>query len=187
MARLLVIGAGGYGRAVAELALLAGEHTLAGFVDDRWPDLAPVSGVPVVGRLADLAALRPLADAVIPAIGDNSARRRACESAVAAGFNPVSLVHPRATVSSSAAIGAGVTVMAGAVIGTEARIDDGVVVNAGAVVDHHAHVGAYGHLGAGACMGGGSVLEPGAKLAAGEALQPGQRQRAGEMPKPSHI
>ncbi len=182
-----MIGAGGYGRAVAELVLVDGKHTLVGFVDDRWPDLAPVGGVPVVGRVADLASLRLMADAVVPAIGDNVARRRACESAVEAGFGCVSLVHPRAIVSSSAMIGSGVTIMAGSVVATEARVDEGAIVNAGALLDHHAHVGAYGHLGAGSSMGGGSVLEPGAKLAAGQALQPGQRLCVGEMQNPPRI
>ena len=187
MNRSLVIGAGGYGQSVAEATVAVGEHTVEGFVDDRWPDLTPISGLPVAGRLSDLPTLRSLADAVVPAIGDAQARRAAFELAAACGFELVQVIHPRAIVSPSAVFGRGVTVMAGAVIGTEARIDDGAIVNAGAVVEHHAHVGAYGHLGAGACMGGGSVLEPGAKLTAGQALQPGQRLRAGEMPKPSHI
>jgi sugar O-acyltransferase (sialic acid O-acetyltransferase NeuD family) len=175
MTRLLVIGAGGYGRAVAEAAMAMGGHTVVGFVDDRWPDLIPIWNVPVVGRLADLPGLLGIADAVVPAIGNGPARRSACAAALAAGFDLASIVHPRALVSPSAVLGLGVTVMAGAVIGTLARIDDGAIVNTGAVVDHDGHIGAYAHLGVGACMGGGSALAPGAVLRIGATLAPGLR------------
>lgn len=176
MARLLVIGAGGYGRAVAEVAQAGDEHQLIGFIDDRWPDLPPIWGLPMLGRLADLPRLGGLADVVVAAIGDNAARKAACALAQSAGFALANVIHPRAIVSPSAVLGKGVTVMAGAVIGTEARIADGALVNAGAVVDHHAQVGAFAHLGVGACMGGGSVLDAGARLSAGNTLAPGQRQ-----------
>ena len=71
--RLLIIGAGGYGRAVAEAAMAMGGHTVVGFVDDRWPALMPIWGLPVVGRLADLPGLRLMSEAVVPAIGNTLA------------------------------------------------------------------------------------------------------------------
>lgn len=178
MATLLLIGAGGYGRAIAEVAQMVGGHRLVGFVDDRWPNLEPIWGLPIVGCLGNLPSLRSSADAVALAIGDSRARQRAFDQASAAGFELVRIVHPAAIVSPSAVLGRGLSVMAGAVIGTEARIDDGAIVNAGAVVDHHVHIGAFGHLGVGACAGGASVLEPHAWLRAGRALPPGHRLAA---------
>ncbi len=158
--------------------MLGGEHTLVGFVDDRWPNLDSIWGLKVLGRLGDLPNLRPMADTVVPAIGDRHARQAAVEQSLAVGFDVASIVHPRAFVSPSALLGRGVTVMAGAIIGTEASIGDGVIVNAGAALDHHAHVGAYAHLGVGVCVGGGAVLAPGAWLRVGESLAPGQRRDA---------
>ena len=174
MARLLVLGAGGYGRAVAEVALSLGEYTVVGFVDDRWPEIPPVWGLPVLGRMADLPQLALLADAAVPAIGDNAARQAACHQAMAAGLALASVIHPRAVVAPSAVLGQGVTVMAAAVIGTEARIDEGAVINAAVVVDHQAQVGACAYLGVGACMGGGSTLAAGQRLLAGNTLAPAQ-------------
>jgi sugar O-acyltransferase (sialic acid O-acetyltransferase NeuD family) len=173
MRKLLVIGGGGYGRSVAGAVVEAAQFDLAGFADDRWPDLPHIWERPVLGRLADLVALRELADAAVVAIGDNVRRREVFALAAAAGFDLVSVVHPSAIVSPRAVLGKGVTVMAGAIVGCEARIDDGALVNSGSVVDHHCQVGRFAQLGVGACMGGGSVLGPGAWLQEGRALGPG--------------
>ena len=181
MHKLLVVGAGGYARAVAEAVEAAGEYALAGFVDDRWPELPAIWGIPIVGRLADLPSTRALADRAVVAIGDNLARGSAIERLLGAGYELVSVIHPHAKVSPRAVIGKGVTVMAGAIAGTEARLDDGVIVNAGAVVDHHCHIGRFAHVGIGACIGGGAILGPGAWLKEGCVLSPGQKVGAGEI------
>lgn len=186
MSRLLVLGAGGFARAVAEAAQTAG-HEVVGFVDDRWPDAEPIWGLPVLGRLADLTALHAQADAVVPAIGQGRARQAACELALRAGFTLANVVHPQACVSPRALLGDGLVVLAGAIIGTEARVGRGAIVNAGAVVDHHAQIGAYAHLSVGACMGGGAVLGSLACLPAGQALATGQRlDDPGTAPSSGH-
>ena len=181
MHKLLVIGAGGFGRSVAEAVEAAGEYAVAGFVDDRWPALPTIWGIPIVGPLSALASLHTGVHRAVVAIGDNLARSSAIEQLIAIGFELVHVIHPRALVSSRAIIGRGVTVMAGAIVGTEARLDDGVIVNAGAVVDHHCHVGRFAHVGTAACMAGGAILGPGAWLKEGCALSPGQKIEAGQI------
>lgn len=171
---VLIVGAGGFGRSVADALMAGGQHAVAGFVDDRGPALGPVLGHAVLGRLADLAALRDHHALLVVAIGDNSRRRELCALARAAGYTLATVVHPRALVSRHAVLGAGAMVMAGAVVGTEAQLGEGAIVNAAAVVDHHARVGAFAHLGVGACMAGGAVLHDGAWLAEGAVLRAGQ-------------
>lgn len=178
--RLIVIGAGGFGRAVAEAAELAG-HAVAGFVDDRWPELAAIWAHPVVGRVAHLPSLRELAPFAVVAIGDNTARGVALDRAASAGFELATIIHPAAVVSPRAVIGRGVSVMAGAIVGTEARLDDGAIVNAGAVLDHHAQVRRLAHVGVGARMAGGAVLDAGAWLKEGAVLAAGQHVAAGAV------
>ena len=128
MQGLLVVGAGGFGRAVAETVAACGEFTVVGFVDDRWPDVPPVAGLPVLGRVADLPRLRSAADAVVVAIGNNRVRHDAFLRAADAGFAVPTVVHARAWVSPSVSLERGVIIMAGAMIGTEARLRDGVLV-----------------------------------------------------------
>lgn len=171
---VLIVGAGGFGRSVADALMTGGQHAVAGFVDDRGPALGRVLGLAVLGRLADLAALRKHHALLVVAIGDNTRRRELCAMARAAGYALATVVHPRALVSGHAVLGAGAMVMAGAVVGTEAQVGEGAIVNSAAVVDHHARVGAFAHLGVGACMAGGAVLPDGAWLPEGAVLRAGQ-------------
>ena len=170
MRKLLIVGAGGHGRSVAEAVLAGGGFSLAGFLDDAYPQLARVWDVPVLGPVSDFAQWRETADCALVAIGNNAVRKTLTEELRMAGFEIPVVIHPRALVSPSAVIGAGAVVMAGAVVGTEAHLGEGAIVNCGAVVDHDCRVGNYGHLGVNAAMAGSSVLGAFAIMQAGSAL-----------------
>ena len=187
--RVIVIGAGGHGRSVAEAILLLGRDELIGFVDDGADANAKVWTYPILGRTDSLHTLREHADAVVVAIGNNTVREKLHARAREVGFELLSVIHPTAFVSPTAALGSGCAVMAGAVVGTEAHLGEGVIVNCGATVDHHCRVDAFGHLGVNACMAGGSVLGHrawmqagaalgyGVKIAADTVLEPGESRR----------
>lgn len=170
MVRLLIIGAGGHGRSVAEAVLLGHEYALAGFLDDSWPNNSVVWEYPIFGKTTDLALCRQHTDAAIVAIGNNAVRAGLQNRLLEAGMEVATIIHPKALVSQRAVIGAGSAIMAGAVVGTEAVLGQGVIVNCGAVVDHHCRVGDYAHLGVNACMAGDSVLGGGAWMQAGSSL-----------------
>lgn len=168
---LLIVGAGGHGRSVLELVRLLGTHTPTGFLDDTQSAGSIVMGLPVWGPtslLSDLPARG--VRAVHVAIGHNATREALNAHARGAGLALATLIHPRASVSPSAKLGAGCAVMALAVVGTESVLGDGVIVNAGAVVDHHARVGDHGHLGANATMAGGTSIGVRSWLQAGSAI-----------------
>jgi len=184
MRSLLIVGAGGHGRAVAEAALTGSDWSLAGFVDDGWPGLKEVWGHPVIGSTAELAACRGRAGFAIVAIGNNAVREALHRRLGDAGFELATVIHPKALVSPRATLGPGCAVMAGAIVGTEAALGQGAIVNCGAIVDHHCRVGDFGHLGTGACMAGGAVLGRGAWMQAGSAIGYGVRVADGEVLHP---
>lgn len=168
--RVIVIGAGGHGRSVAEAILLLGQDELVGFVDDGADANAKVWGYPILSRTDSMHSQREHADAVVVAIGNNAVREKLHARVREAGFELLSVIHPTAFVSPTAALGAGCAVMAGAAVGTEAQLGEGAIVNCGAAVDHHCRVEAFGHLGVNACMAGGSVLGHRAWMQAGSAI-----------------
>jgi sugar O-acyltransferase (sialic acid O-acetyltransferase NeuD family) len=180
-ASLLIVGAGGHGRSVAEIVAVSDAWRFVGFVDDSALRSAPGSDWPVIGTTGELAACRSLAEFAIVAIGNNAVRERLQHQLLDLGFKMASAIHRSAIVAPSARLGSGCAIMAGSVIGTEATLGDGVIVNSGAVVDHHCKVQDYAHLGTNACMAGGSVLGRGAWMQAGSALGYGVQVPAGSV------
>jgi sugar O-acyltransferase (sialic acid O-acetyltransferase NeuD family) len=180
-ARLLIIGAGGHGRSVAEAADLSGAFEVVGFLDDGLSVGQTVLMGSVLGAIASLNSYRTACDQAIVAVGNNALREKLTQQLIDGGFDLATVIHSRAFVSPSAVVGMGSAVMAGAIVGTEAQLGIGVIVNCGAVVDHHAKVGDFGHLGVSACMAGGSVLGRNAWMQAGCALGYGVEVPAGAV------
>lgn len=167
MRTLLILGAGGHGKAVAEAAVLSGEWQRVAFVDDRWPQLQALFGWPVAGDLSCLTALAAHSDAAIAAVGNNAMREQWLQAIRAAGLPLATVIHPRACVSASAQLGAGSVIMALAMVGVDARIGEGAIINAGATVDHDASLGDFAHLGVGVQIAGGVHVGARAWLQAG--------------------
>lgn len=81
--KLLLVGAGGFGRMVAEQALLQYDCT---FVDDGQPVGTEVCGIPVIGGIASLPELRKSYGLLVVGIGNNSFRAQVYEKATAMGY-----------------------------------------------------------------------------------------------------
>lgn len=183
--RLLIVGAGGHGRSVAEAVLMANHFSLVEFADDgAFARGEAVWDFPVLGPATAFENYASQATHAVVAIGNNVLRQKLFAQLRAAGFALATVVHPKAIVSPRALLGSGVAVMAGAIVGPEATLGQGAIVNCGAVVDHHAQVHEFGHLGVNACMAGGSVLGALAWLQAGSAIGYGVQIEAGTVLEP---
>lgn len=152
---LLVYGAGGHGKVVADAARSAG-WVVTGFIDDApGREDATIWGLPVRTLDRMLAEVPAAAGAAFAmGIGDNAARAR-CQAGLAAkGCTVVTIVHARAAVAPSAVLGAGTVVMANAAVNPDARLGAGCIVNTGAVVEHDCVLGDHVHLSPNAALGG---------------------------------
>ncbi len=166
---LVVVGAGGHGRAIAELARLCG-HAVVGFLDAHPPG-PDVDGLPVWPDSIGASGVLPGgADGVAFGVGNNESR--AALMVRFARFPQPSLVHPRAIVSPSAVIDRGVVVLPGAVVHTGAQVGAGAIVNSGAVVEHHCALGSASHVAPGAILCGGTQLGDRALVGAGAVVTP---------------
>jgi sugar O-acyltransferase (sialic acid O-acetyltransferase NeuD family) len=182
VARLLILGAGGHGRAVADLARACG-FTVAGFTDRSLS--AGSLGTPVLGTDAELAALiRPqqISGGVV-GVGNTALVRRAqlYDVLVAAGVPQPALVHPRAIASPSVEVGPGSVVFAGCVLGSEVRIGANAVLYSGVVVEHECAIADHAYLSPGVVLSGQVTVEAGAFLGAGAVVLPGLRIGAGAV------
>ena len=151
---LLVFGAGGHGRVVAEAALLQGQwNNVMGSARSMPAHSSELlSGV----KLVEMGAAMRIGAELHIAIGANVARQTEAKKL---GLDRlVSVIHPRASVSTFSHIGVGCFVAAGAVIAPLAKIGIGVIVNHGAVVDHDAEVGAFSYIAQSASVCGHAKL-----------------------------
>lgn len=166
---LLIFGAGGHGRVVADAARAAGATGL--LASDRNPALCQGELLPgITLHLPD--DLPPTESAALHvAVGHNAARER--ESRTLGVHRLHTVCHPAASVSPFAQVGAGSFIAAQAVVAPGARLGLGVIVNHGAVVDHDCLVGAFAHIAPGAMLGGGVHIGTSVLVGAGAVVQPG--------------
>lgn len=153
---VLVWGAGGHARVVADILRLGGSE-IAGFLDDVDPSRRgePFLGAQVLGGRERLAELRAAGlSAAVVAIGANGARMEAATLLRRHGFELWSSIHPSAAIAPTARVGSGTVVAAAAVIGAAASLGEDVIVNTGATVDHNCEVDDGAHLAPGVHLGG---------------------------------
>jgi len=168
---LLIFGAGGHGRVVADAALASGEW-LRVLASDRDPARSTGELLPGVALLPAYAATASAA-AVHVAIGNAASRAKEVELLPAGLLATV--IHPAASVSSHARLAPGCFVAAQAVVAPGAELGVSVIVNHAAVVDHDVVVGAFCHIAPSAVLGGGVKVGERVLVGSGARVLPGLR------------
>ena len=138
MEKLLLVGAGGFGRVVLEHASTIYD---CAFLDDG--DATVVDGVPVIGKTAEMASFYPEYKRLLVTIGNNKLRERLYKEAATIGFTFPNIIHPSAYVSPHAHIGSGCVILNNAVVQNNAKCGDGCILNPGVELHHDSTIGSY--------------------------------------------
>jgi sugar O-acyltransferase (sialic acid O-acetyltransferase NeuD family) len=154
MNQLLILGAGGHAKVVAETAITVSLWDKLAFLDDRYPTLGEVLKLPVVGRFCDAPLLKDSYSDAVVALGNNSRRMELLRLLEIHEFMIPALVHSRGYVSPNAVVGSGTVIFAQAAVNAGARLGRGVIVNTGATVDHDCFIGDGVHVCPGAHLAG---------------------------------
>lgn len=149
---VVIIGAGGHGRAALDVAQSIGLMVCA-FVDEAH-DGETILGVPVVATFGDMAL--PTDFDYFVALGDNALRQKVAKKTrkELVGKQHASLVHASAYLSPFSSIGAGSIIMGQAFVGPNCKIGEGCIVNTGGQIDHDCILHDYASIGPKACLGG---------------------------------
>ena len=138
MERLLLVGAGGFGRVVLEHA--SSQYECA-FLDDG--DASVVDGVPVIGKTSELEKFFPEYKLLLVTIGNNTLRERLYKEAATIGYNFPNFIHRSAYISPHATIGTGCVILNNAVVQNNSKIGNGCILNPGVEAHHDSTIGNY--------------------------------------------
>lgn len=180
--KLVIIGASGHGKVIADIALKSG-YEIIGFLDDN-DSVKEICGFPVLGATEKINDYKDACEFII-AIGNNTVREKIAETY---DVNWARLFHPTAVIGMDCKIGEGTVVMANAVINPCTIVGRHCIINTGAVIEHdnvledYVHVspnaalagtvavGKKSHIGVGACVKNNLYITGNVVVGAGAAV-----------------
>lgn len=164
MKRLVILGAGGYGRTVKDIAEQLGFSTIV--LDDANP----------VHPLSSFQSYINSSTSFIPAFGNNAFRMEWINRIDENGGQLATLIHTTAYVSPTASINSGTVILPHAIINTDVVVGKGCIINLGAIVDHGCVLEEGVHICLGAIVKGENRIEKCSKIEAGEVVERGIRK-----------
>ena len=149
--KIVIIGASGHGKVIADIAKLNGYQEII-FLDD---DITKTKNgkYDVAGTTADIDKYLEQYDFII-AIGNNEIRKKITKQLDAKNIIQPVLIHPSAIVDPTATISSGTVVMANVVINADTKIGKGCIINTAATIDHDGKIADFVHLSPGVHIAG---------------------------------
>ncbi len=168
---LLILGAGGHGRVLADAAEASGQWDPIVFLDDRFPEMASSACWPVIGKVADAAQWRDAFPDAAVGVGNNATRIALFEQLRTLGFGLPVIAHPSASISRQATIGEGSVVFAQAAVNIGSSVGAACIINTGAKIDHDCMLGSGVHVSPGASVAGAVVIGDGSWIGIGASVK----------------
>ncbi|WP_349727927.1 acetyltransferase [Peribacillus frigoritolerans] len=166
--KLLIIGASGHGKVVADIALKMNKWQSLAFLDDN-ENIKTSMGIEVIGKSTDV--FNHIQDYdIFVGIGNNSTREKIQKKLEAEGASIPSLIHPRAVIGEQVELASGTVVMAGVVINCCTTIGKGCIINTGATIDHDNTIEDFVHISPGAHLAGTVKVGHGSWLGIGSVV-----------------
>lgn len=163
--RLIILGAGGYGRTVADVAAQTGQFGEISFLDDNS------TAADAIGKCAEFERFRDGQTAFYPAFGNNEGRLKWLYHLREADCAIPAIIHPNAYVSPTTRIEAGTVILPHAIVNTGCEAKAGCIVNCGAIVDHGCILEEGVHICVGAIVKAENRIPRCMKIEAGEVVQ----------------
>lgn len=166
--KLLIIGASGHGKVVADIALKMNKWNNIVFLDDD-EDIITSLGLKVIGKSADAIHKIDEYDMFV-GIGNNQTRQKIQNELELIGANLPILIHPNSVIGEQVNISSGTVIMAGVVINSCTSIGRGCIINTAATIDHDntiedfVHISPGSHLAGKVTVGNGSWLGIGCNI-----------------------
>lgn len=175
--RILIVGAGGFGREVLQWirhAWPAHAERIGGFLSaDPGVLDGRVHSPAIVGHPESF--MPASDDGLVLAIGIPGTRRKVAERLEAHGARFLTLVHPLAVVAETAVIGTGTVICPGAIVSDSVRVGRFALLNYHSSLGHDAVAGDFAVLSPYATLGGGAEIDDDVFLGLHASVGPGKR------------
>ena len=135
MNKIVIYGASGHGKVVADIAKLTGYDDIL-YIDDGDNDYMSF----------ETFLKQNLQIPVAFGVGINYVRAKLYQKCIDNGLEVVTLIHPEATVSHSVILGDGTVVMAGVVINADTNIGRCCIINSSCVIEHNSIIADFVHV-----------------------------------------
>ncbi len=156
--RVVILGASGHAKVVADIFEEAGGFEILGFLDSSKKRGERFFGYDILGDDGDIPSIIKTYKKIkfFIAVGDNWLRKTIFDKvfSICPNISFASAVHPSALIGRGVEMGAGVAVMAGSVINSGSVIGDFSIVNTSAGLDHDTFLGKFASVAPGAVVGG---------------------------------
>ncbi|PFB22170.1 acetyltransferase [Bacillus cereus] len=166
--KLLIIGASGHGRVIADIALKMNKWQSIAFLDDN-ENVGSSMGIQIIDKSASISKYIDDYDFFV-GIGNNVIREKIQRQLEAEEASIPILIHPSAIIGEQVYLEAGTVVMAGAVINCCTKIGKGCIINTASTVDHDNVIEDYVHVSPGAHLAGTVKVGRGTWLGAGSVV-----------------
>ena len=164
--QLVIIGASGHGKVIADIAKKLNYSEIV-FLDDDTT-LVECNGYRVVGTTTDIKNYKSYK--FIVAIGNAGIRKKIQNQLTNENLKITTLVHPNAVIGENVVLGEGTVVMAGAVVNPCVTIGNGCIINTCASVDHDCVIGDFAHVSVGAHVAGTVIIGENTWIGAGATI-----------------
>jgi len=161
---VVIVSGGGFAKMIIDLLRMNKAYNIHGITDATLEKGSNTLGVEVIGTDDELDGLRnegymTAVNAIGSIASDNTSktfflRKKIFEMLKEKGFFLPTLIHPTASVATSAQLGEGTVVMEQAVIGSSAIVGDDCIINTGAIVSHDCVIGNHARISPGAVLAG---------------------------------
>jgi len=166
--KLLIIGASGHGKVIAEIAIKMGKWQSIAFLDDD-EGIKLSLGMNVIGKTDDAFKYINEFD-IFVAIGNNETREKIQERLELEGASIPILIHPKAVIGEQVKLGSGTVIMAGVVINCCTSIGKGCIINTGATIDHDNILENFVHISPGVNLAGTVSIGKGSWIGIGSTV-----------------
>lgn len=159
--KLVIWGASGHAKVIADILKLRDEFQIVGFLDDVNIDHKGKSflGFPILGGREKLDELVSTGvEYLILGFGECHSRLELAGLVRSKGLRFTSAIHPRSIIARDVSIGEGSVIVAGAVVNPGSRLGEQVIINTCASVGHDCTIHIAAHIAPGVRIGGCSTV-----------------------------